>query len=209
MTTASNTNPWKAVWTRPRAAVRVAVQQGRTAEMYLLAALGGIYYTLENFSGAKYDPSMELSRILAGWLLSGAIIGLVGLFVTVIVVHWAARWLGGQASFQASQQAYAWSFVPLVPVLVFTFVLIGMYGEAVFAGTTPTVSSRGLDLVPMVGYLGVTLVLMLWSWAVFLQAFAEVHRFSIWRALGAVVFPVAVLALGVAVLVAIMGDVAG
>ena len=150
------TNPWTAIWTRPRQAVRAAVEQDRTGEMYLL---GGLITGFDNVSDSG---------------------------------------LGDRASFREVQHAYAWSFVPLLPALAMTLVLVAVYGRGMFSSEGPDVEGAVIDVVLLIGFLA--LVLGVWALVSFFRALSEVQGFSVWKALASAAIPMAAL---IAVVVAV------
>jgi len=92
--------------------------------------------------------------------------------------------------------AYAWSCVPLVLSGVIWILLIISFGASLFMSPpVEQILPAGQALFIMILLLG-KVILSIWSLVIYLNALAEVQKFSILRAIGNVI--VSAIALGIA-----------
>lgn len=200
----SNVNPWRAIWTRPREAVRAAIEQDRAKETFLLAILGGIVYGFDNVADRGFGDTIGLPAIVVIWLLAGAFGGLLGLYFNPGVLTWTGRWLGGRGSFRDVQFAYAWAQVPSLPAIVIAIGQIALYGRSLFTTEGPYLGESISDIVPLLLLILVALVLFVWTLVAFFRALSEVQGFSVWRAVASAAIPflaIVALAVGVSLMV--------
>jgi hypothetical protein len=107
--------------------------------------------------------------------------------------EWSGRALGGAGTSQTVRAAVAWSEVPQICLaIVFLAILLG---TGVWQAIVPSMpdpngaSAAGQFTLTR----GVEAIISIWSFVVFLHCLGQVHRFSAWRALGAVLMPGAAL----------------
>jgi hypothetical protein len=183
-------NPWKTMWLRPRATIRSLVNHEPTQNVDRLAILMGITQVIErNNAGDGTFQSVLVTLAMAALL--GPVAGLIGIRISGAVSGWIGRKLGGMATNEEVRAAFAWSAVPRITALPLQilFLLILPF----FSATNPAI---GLLLV---GMGGVLTVLGLWEFILSVATLAEVHRFSIWRAIGTIFLPFVVIG-GIALL---------
>jgi len=110
----------------------------------------------------------------------GFVCGIAFLYVMGALLRWTDNRLGGSGEGTAVRAAIAYSLVPLI----LSEALLALY---YFMGEKPAqkLFASALELV------GASLVI--WSLPIFFVCLAEVHKFSIWKALGCAGVSLAVL----------------
>lgn len=189
------------IWTEPRATIREIVERDPERYVLGLAALGPALVAIESawskelnartMASAAWPLEVALIAILAGGF------GIALLYFNGWVLSWTGGLLGGEASPLEVRAALAWSRIPGITAAIINIavLLAGIATPPVFSGgeiRQVSVSFAGLGLL--------NLALDVWSFVLLLGCLGEVHRFSAWRALGAilleaVLFIVAVVAL--------------
>lgn len=201
--------PWITIWTRPRATIRRIVDVDPRYQVVFLAGLAGALSGLES---AWSRPPTSAAPGIGSWpilvvlsVVIGGILGVIGLYINGVLLKWSGEMLGGSATYGEVRAALAWGQVPAI--------------VAMAAGTISILLGAGAPLTALAGgslrgtSLGSTLfnaVLGLWSFVITLKCLGEVHRFSAWRALGAmavVLLAVFVIALGVLLIVSGAGRI--
>ncbi len=139
-------------------------------------------------------------------LLAAALVpvfGVLGLYIGGWWYRWIGSWFGGKATSEQVRAAIAWSQVPTISSLVLWIPAIAIYRQQLFSAQRPLIEANpflALGLVPF----GLALfVLGIWNWFVWIKCLAEVHRFSAWRALGAIVLPPLAISLPLLICVAL------
>lgn len=194
-------NPWVSIWTRPRATIRQIVMADPTRHVALIAMVAGFAEALSNAEGRSLGEQLGLPAVLMFCLILGPIGGLLGLYIAGALLRWTGSWLGGHASSEQVRAAYAWSSVPalwLLPIWVPKILIFGrrLFMDVPFASET----HRAIFLL----FALIELVVGIWAMVVFLKCLGEVHGFSAWKALGASLLAILVVAVPLVLLVMLL-----
>lgn len=183
----STLNPWRSMWTQPRATMQQIVDSDPDRHVLLLAAIAGMSHSLDNASMNHTGDTLALPVIFMIAILLGPIGGIIGLYVGAALLGWTGKWIGGKADFRLVRSSMAWSNVILVWTLLLWIPLLGLFGKEIFMSEMPT-----LEGLPTLGWVLVAvsvveLVLVVWMIVVFLKCLGQVQGFSAWLALGNVI----------------------
>ncbi len=187
MASASAPSPFIAIWTEPRAAIRNIVELDPLRYVLGLAALGPALVAMESawsrMLSAQTPPPFLWPLEVAFIAIFAGAIGIAMLYFNGWALRWIGGALGGVATSVQVRAALAWSRIPAIAAALISIAatLLGAAAPPAFLnGHLPpfTPSFVGLGFV--------NLVLGVWSFVVMLQCVGEVHRFSAWRALGAI-----------------------
>lgn len=197
---------WVTIWTHPRATIRRIVDTDPHYQVAFLAMLTGALSVLE--SQWSRPPISAVPRTAAVWpllvvgsVVGGAILGVVGLYINGFLLKWSGALLGGNATYAEVRAALAWAEIPSIVAIALGILLILIGGAAPLPalGQSPPTE-------PSVGSATMHAVLALWSFIITLKCLAEVHRFSVWRALASIVLLlIALLVFGLIVLLVVYG----
>jgi hypothetical protein len=195
--------PFFTIWTEPRATIRRIVDTDPTRYVIALAAVGPGLNALVGQWSKALSNNANLSVLWPLWVAGAVVIqaalGVVLLYVTGLLFRWSGSLLGGVASAVEVRAALAWSQIPTIvaEVILLALVLIGVPVPVPTPGALPHIdpASYKVQLVEV--------VFGLWGLVISLKCVGEVHRFSAWRALVAILIPplLVVLALGLIVFV--------
>lgn len=191
-------SPFISIWFRPRGTIRRIVDTEPEKHVLLLAVISGIIRGLDNASDRGMGNDFSLPFLLALSVIFGGLGGIITLYVGGALFRWSGSWFGGTADSREVRAALAWSNVPGILVLGLYVLIIVLYGRNWF--TSSEAWMEGLGLLSVVLIIGVSFlagILGIWSLFLLVKCLAEVHRFSAWRSLAAIlstVVPLAVLA---------------
>jgi hypothetical protein len=227
-------SPWLTMWTSPRETIRRIVYYDPKRDILLLAALQGFIAYL---SGALYGflslvlISNDYVRVPDTWesdlnglpsisftalaitigicAITGPVAGLISLYLYGWLFRVTGRWLGGKAYPVEVRAALAWSAVPqlwgaILQVLKLVLIVYVLYANA----TNTYVSSSALLVTLGISFL-FEFVIGIWSLIVSLKSLGEVHSFSAWRALGAVLLAIAIVSVINVVISCVFNAIAG
>jgi hypothetical protein len=191
---------WFSIWYRPRATIRAIVDTDARKFVLGLAwfagALAGLnsqvmLATVDLPSNLPHLPrfgpfGIAMVALFSGLLSVASIYGLGALY------RWAGAMLGGTATAVEVRAAIVWSQVP--ELYLMTVIIIA----TVFGFNTQTVPpSTSLFSI-------VESIVGIWVFVISLKCLGEVHRFSAWRALGAILVGIlAMLAMAIGVIAAL------
>jgi len=192
------------IWSSPRATIRRIVDTDPTRNVIALAAVGPAIGALAGQWSKALGNAANLSVLWPVWVAVSvaiqAALGVLMLFVMGAVFKWSGSLLGGVASRVEVRAALAWSQVPAIAaeIVLLIAVLMGVPMPHADPGTLPQIDPAFYKVMVVEGLLGI------WGLVVSLKCMGEVHRFSAWRALVAILIPplIALVAIGFIVFVA-------
>jgi hypothetical protein len=194
--------PFFTIWTEPRATIRRIVETDPTRNVIALAAIGPAINALVGQWSAALNSSTGMSVMWPIWVAVRVVIqaalGVVLLYILGAVFRWSGSILGGVASRVEVRAAMAWSQVPAITaeIVLLIALLTGVPVPYPTPGTVPHIDPAFYKVMLVEGVLGI------WGLVVSLKCMGEVHRFSAWRALVAILIPplIVIVAVGVIVL---------
>lgn len=190
-------NPWVTIWSSPRATIRRIVFVNPRYQVISIAALSGALSALE----ARWSQPPPGGGGAIAWpivvilsVIFSAIASMIGLYISGALFKWAGAALGGTATYTEVRAALAWGQVPVIVALAIGIlsILLGTGAPMMPFGGPQHGTSASVSLLHAI--FGV------WSFILTLKCVGEVHRFSAWRALGALVL----IAVGIAVAIGIL-----
>ncbi|MGD0120626.1 MAG: YIP1 family protein [Candidatus Binatus sp.] len=217
--------PFLTIWTRPRATIRKIVDSDATIHVLVLAAIQSALGTLnvqqgvESFAPRIPRPSEYFrTGLFVQWLVAlynpagipaswpikvtiltalGGMFGIVWLYIAGSILKWTGRLLGGTATSLEVRAAIAWGHIPIV--------LASIFGIVAFRpGSSAPCSKCGFGFFLLTAFV----VLVLWCFVLLIKCVSEVHRFSAWRGLGAVVLQTGILDLSPVAILFSLGEIA-
>ena len=197
---AKSVSPFLSIWTRPRETIRRIVDTDPTKYVITLTLSRGLVTSVVLLVASGLVSSLPLLTVLGIAIVLGPVANIVFLYIGSALLRLTGRLLGGRASSQEARAAWAWSGWPtmfstalLAPIRM---VLDGIPG----APNTFEISSA-LFKILWGGYPALATSMQLWTTVIMLKCFAEVHRFSAWRAWAAFIIWSFVIAIPVVCLI--------
>ena len=179
-------HPLKTIWKRPRTTLRWILKTDPTYLVTPLACAWGFNQALNRMAAKHLGDVWSTPALLGIAIVAGPLGGLFVLYVFGWIFSWSGRALGGKGNPQDVRAAIAWGQSPALAMLAVHAVQIAAVGHEQFTRATPKLqASPGLQAF-YAATMGVDLVLLWWMVALVLRCVGEAHRFSAWRALGAI-----------------------
>ncbi len=177
------------IWTAPRATIRRIVDTDPTRNVIALAAVGPAINALAGQWSKALGNNANLPVLwpirVAVIVAFSAAVGVLSLFILGAVLKWSGSLLGGVANRVEVRAALAWPQVILIvaQIILLIAVLLGVPIPVPAPGALPQIDPALHKVMVVQGVLG------FWGFIVSLKCIGEVHRFSAWRALGAILIP--------------------
>lgn len=179
-------NPWKTMWLKPRETIREIIKHDPRHLVIILAALLGISRIIDR--AGLYLPAFLITSpflTLFVVLVIGSVAGIVIVYVNAAFLEFTGKFIGGQGTSKNLRAATVWSNVPNFWVLPF---------EVLTTAVLPLlVKNPTAIVVPYALVLIAGIVTSIWSFVLYLHSIGEVHRFSAWKALAALILSVIAL----------------
>lgn len=187
--TGDSITPYLAIWTAPRATIRRIVDTDPRRNVIALAAIGPAISTLATQWSAALGNNANLSVLWPLWVpvyvaLSAAF-GVISLYIGGAIWRWSGSLLSGVASSVEVRAAMAWSQLPGIAaaIVLLIAVLLGVQIPHPTPGTLTQIDPAFYKIVIIEAVFGI------WGLVLTLKCIGEVHRFSAWRALAAILIP--------------------
>jgi hypothetical protein len=206
-----SSTPFLTIWTEPRATIRRIVDTDPKRNVIALAAIGPALNALVGQWSKAMSNTANLSvlwplRVAASVAVEAALGIVIGLYLGGVVFKWSGSLLGGVASRVEVRAAIAWSQVPAIAaeILLLIAVLVGVpIPIPATPGTLPHIDPAFHKVMVVEG------VLALWGLIISLKCMGEVHRFSAWRALVAILIPPFIVVVVIGFIVFVVGHLVG
>ena len=153
--------------------------------VFALICLAAFFNGLNQASNRSVGDRMPTWAVL---LMAGALSPLAIPLIYLIagLGRWTGAKLGGVASEKEVRAVLAWSGVPLIELSLVVWPLgLIFFGHELFRSATPRIDASQPTISTVLLSVGIPVVI--WSSVVGILSFAEVHRFSTWRATRALI----------------------
>lgn len=178
---------WFSIWTQPRATIQTLIDTNPGHSVIVLSILAGIYQIFDSASGNNLGDEQDLMMIIGMALVLGAVVGLIGLYLSAFLIEWTGRWIGGQGNQPHLRTAIAWSGIPKVFGLTIWLPALYVFGQELFASETPNISSNPMLATLLLAFITIQVICAIWSFVLLLKCVGQVQGFSAWKALGNVI----------------------
>ena len=189
----------KKVWRRPRWVMQnITTENMPLSLLLLLMYFAGVAYGFGRAEFRNLGETLELSQIMLIVFVVSGLGGLITYHLAIALVNFVAtRILKGSGNFESSRYASVLSMIPSF-FLALTGVLSAIvFGENAFKSDVLFLDNDFL-LLAIYALLAIAeLILGVWGIYIFLNAFAEAHKFSRWKAFFSVFLTVLLIAVPV------------
>lgn len=167
--------PWRAIWRRPRAALRAAAVAHAPGPAGVRAALAGVSAVFAWAAWQGLGAEARPWEVLAIALASGPPLGLAALICCGVLLRTSGRWLGGRAEARQVRAVLALAAAPVIAGLPLWLAQLALVPAASFGGPAAATPLSGLFWL-------IHGLLWLWAAGLSIVGLAEAHGISLWRA---------------------------
>lgn len=199
-------NPWTRMWTKPRVTIQQIVDSDPTRYVLVLAAVGGLFSTLDRASARSTGDNLDFTTIIAIALTLGPLAGLVSLFVGGALVRWTGSWIGGDGSLKDIRAALAWGVVPLLWVSLLWIPELLLFGEEMFTTETPRIAANPTLALVLIAFVMIELAGAIWATVTLVKSVAQIQGFSAWMGLGNLLLATVVVLVPLVILAFLFGE---
>lgn len=186
-------NPWLSIWTKPRATIAWIVQENPNRSLWLLAAIYGFCSLLNLFQSMALGNSLGIIGILILAIIIAPFYGYISFSIWSWFVFWTGKWFKGQGTFKSVRASYAWSCVPIIVNIPLWLLMVILFGHQLFTNFPDSQNLPSSQIFTLFAILIVKVILAVWSLVIFLNALAEVQKYSIGRSIFNVVVAAVIL----------------
>lgn len=182
----SEVNVWKAIWSRPRKAMRTAINQNKMQLAMLLTIVTGIVNSLDRAINEELGEKMPFLLILVTAIIVGALGAFIGWWILSGLTTWIGKWFGGKGTYKEMKIVVGISNIPIALAGVLYIFDILFLGQSLFMDVDISI----MQFFWVLFSASVGFVASGWSLFLLIKGIAEAHRFSSWKALFTVLIPI-------------------
>lgn len=172
-------DPWISMWSRPKATIQQIIEKDPKKHIYFLACIAGIHEALFIASDKNYGDHLNLFVLLIGIVISGGLMGLIGIHVLGAALKYTGKWLKGKANHTELKAAVAWGSVPMLYITIIWITELLFFGNEVFSTEMPTVK----DSAFLAFSLGITkIIAYIYAFKTMVSSIGQVQGFSAQKA---------------------------
>lgn len=205
----SDKSVWLSIWVRPRETIRSIVSQNAKQGLWVLAAIYGFGSLLGAFQTLSFGSMIGAFPIFLLALVLSPFWGYILFAFWSWVVLLIGKWFKGRGSFQEIRASYAWSCVPLAINDIIWLITLISFGAIIFLNPPPPVMVSNGKATFLLFLTLCRVVLSIWSLVIYINALAEVQKFSVLRAIGNVVVSAIVVGIVLGILWMILAQMVG
>ncbi len=194
------------IWFSPRIVFRFIEQNMYAKFGPVLLILAGISSALSRAASNGSGDTMSLWEVIAISIFFGGLLGWISYYIYAALLSWTGNWLKGQGDTKSLVRMLAHAAIPTIAGLVLIFAQIGVFGNSVFE-SYHFIDPTDLPLVAFY-YLIASLevVLGVWTMVLVIISISEVQKFSLGKAILNALLPIFVIAIPIALIAFIVGD---
>ncbi|MFS1512535.1 Yip1 family protein [Chengkuizengella sp. SCS-71B] len=198
-------NPWFSIWLKPRQTMRYVLNNKPSRIFLFLLIFLGTFKSFDLDIGTSYlilnsidqiNSSVNLSSILFTSIIGSLILAVGAYYIYPILLRWFGSLLGGKGTTQEVRNAYAYSLIPQVYLLIFVAIpSLLLFGIENYTEYKPRIESSLLLERLFIILNSLDYIIGIWAIFITIKCLAEAHQFSFWRSLGTTIIGVLVISI--------------
>jgi hypothetical protein len=176
-------SPWLTIWTQPRATIARIVAENPNRSLWGLAFIYGFCSLMNLFQSVALGANLGIVGILLLAIIAAPFYGYLSFTIWSGFVFWIGKLFKGAGSFKVVRSAYAWSCVPILLNIPLWLLMVALFGHQLFLNSPNAQFMPNSQVLLLFVILIVKVVLSIWSLVIYLNALAEVQKYSILRAI--------------------------
>lgn len=189
------------IWTEPRMIFQYIIEKKYKKYFLLLVVLAGIANALDRASLQDKGDKSELSTILFGSIIGGALLGWLSFYIYSALLSWTGKWISGKGNTEMLYRSLIYSQLPTIVALFFVALQILLYGKSVFTSELPFFGSSLFLQILFYFLIICEVALGIWSFVLTIVGISEVQKFSIGKALLNILLAILVIIIPILLLV--------
>jgi hypothetical protein len=189
------------IWVQPTASLSYILTYNPKKYYIILLVLTGITNTIDRASTKNAGDNMSTFYVLLTSIIGGGLLGWMTVYIYAWGMSGTGKWLKGSANPEEFRIVTIWSCIPSISSLFLLIPQIFIYGDELFK-SSPIVE---YDFMIYLWYmfLGVEMILGLWTIIIMVKGIALIQNFSIGKAILNLFLPGLVLLIPIIVIAVI------
>lgn len=195
-----NLNPFTAIWTRPRAAVRNVIEEKSSGFIFLLIVMAGFAGGL--LSTMSSEQVFPVLGILLGALLLGPIGVAVSTAIGAAIYLVIGKLFKGEATYTGMFRAILTGQIPQIWISPIILLWMLLMPETYFLQENE-MPFTAPDLLSLL-FIMILAVVSIWTFFIQCKAVGEAHRLSAWKGFFIITIPTVLFIIAISAIVAVI-----
>ena len=176
-------HPLISMLVKPKETIRKIITKNPNKMLFLLSFVYGLSMLISFSQSMALGLNLNVFIILLGCLILAPVWGYLVFSFSSILIYFTGKWLKGEGNFNQIRAAIAWSNVPMFGSLSLWIILILVFGNTLFTAFPPEIGLSGAITVFLFLVSLFQLIFSIWILVLYINALAEVQKFSILKAI--------------------------
>ncbi len=185
-------SPWFTMWTKPKETIQKVIDFNPNYQLGFLSLIYGFVSLMGSFQSMSLGYRFNFFLIILIGLVCAPIWGYIVFSVSSFLVFITGKILKGQGSFKQVRASFAWANVPLIANIFLWIVLFLFFQDKVFKDFPGGHVLQTYEIVVLFSILFLQLVLSIWVLVLYVNALAQVQKFSIIKSILNIIFALVV-----------------
>ncbi|NGX34987.1 MAG: hypothetical protein K1060chlam1_01353 [Candidatus Anoxychlamydiales bacterium] len=187
-------NPWLKMWVKPKFTIRKIVDYNPNFRLFFLSTIYGFVSLLSSSQSFALGNTLHFFLVLLISLIIAPLWGYIAFSVSSFFIFVTGKWLKGKAKFTEVRSALAWANAPMIVNVVLWILLLIIFREDILKDFPEGFVLTKADRVLIFLISLCQLVISIWIIVLYINALAEVQKFSIGRAVLNIVIAIVIFA---------------
>ncbi len=176
-------NPWFSIWVKPRMTIQHIIDYKPNYRLWWLCAIYGFVSILGFFQTFSFGYFFHFYGLIVFSVIFSFICGYVIFSIIAFFMYFVGKWFKGKATFKQVRAAIAWANVPMIIIVVIWIILLCLYKGILFREFTKSVPLDTANTIILFVLMIIQIILSVWSIIIFINALAQVEKYSIIRSI--------------------------
>lgn len=176
-------NPWLSILKKPRETIRAIIGFNSNYHLLLLSIIYGFSAVLGIAQKFKVGEKLDFMSIIIPAIILAPIWGYIMFSISAWFVFITGKLIKGKAEYKHIRAAIAWSNVPSFVSGILWILLILTYGGNLFDNFANKETFSTSQVWGIFSVMFVLFIISIWSLVIYINALAEVQKFSIFKAI--------------------------
>ncbi|NGX28382.1 MAG: hypothetical protein K940chlam1_00561 [Candidatus Anoxychlamydiales bacterium] len=176
-------NPWLSMWVKPKKTIQKIIEINPNFRLFFLSAIYGFISLISSSQSFTLGYHLHFLWIILISIVLSSLWGYTIFSVASFFAYFTGKWLKGAAKYQEVRSALAWSSIPMIGNLFLWILLFIVFHTALLQDFPGTFILTSVQTSFLFVVLFIQLLLSIWILVLFINALAQVQKFSIGKSI--------------------------
>jgi len=171
------------MWVKPKKTIQKIIELNPNFRLFILSIIYGFVSLVSSAQSFTLGYSLHFLWIILICLLLSPIWGYIIFSVTSFFVYFTGKWLKGAAQYKEVRCSLAWSSIPMLGNLFLWIILFIVFHSSLLMDFPANYVLTNIQASFLFVALLIQLILSIWILVLFINALAQVQKFSIGKSI--------------------------